>query len=151
MKLSDHLSAKFVTVELKSRSKDEAIRELAGLLKNSPDMADFERYLADVFAREKQASTGIGRGAAIPHARTDAVRDFVVAVGRAAEGIEFNAIDGEPVRVMVLMGTPTAKVNTYLKLLAHLSHLFKTNGFIDSLLDAPDSAAIVDLFRAHDR
>jgi len=151
MKLSDHLTAKFATVELKSRTKDEAIRELAGLLRESPDMADFDAYLADVFAREKQASTGIGRGAAIPHARTDAVKDFVVAVGRAAEGIEFNSIDGKPVRVMVLMGTPTAKVNTYLKLLAHLSHLFKTNGFIDSLIDAPDGAAMVELFRAHDR
>ena len=151
MKLSDHLSEKFVAVKLASRTKDEAIRELAGLLRASPEVTDFEKYLADVFAREAQASTGVGRGAAIPHARTDAVRDFVVAVGRAPEGIEFAAIDGRPVRTIVLMGTPKTKVNLYLKLLAHLSHLIKTNGFLDSLLAAPDAAAVVELFRSHER
>jgi len=151
MRLSDHLEERFVNIELASRTKDEAIRELAGRLKDSPDMLDFDLYLKDVFEREKQASTGIGRGAAIPHARTEAVREFVVAVGRAAEGIEFGSIDGKPVRTIVLMGTPKAKVKTYLKLLAHLSHLIKTNGFLDRLLEAPDGSAVVELFKSHER
>ncbi len=150
MRLSDHLEERFVNIELVSRTKEDAINELAGLLKDSPEMLDFDLYVKDVFDREKQASTGIGRGAAIPHARTEAVKDFVVAVGRAAEGIDFGSIDGKPVHSIVLMGTPKAKVKTYLKLLAHLSHLFKTNGFLDKLLDAPDTAAIVELFKAHE-
>jgi mannitol/fructose-specific phosphotransferase system IIA component (Ntr-type) len=150
MRLSDHLRERFVNVDLKSTDKDDAIRELAGLLRESPDMADFDLYVQDVFAREQQASTGIGRGAAIPHARTDAVSDFVVAVGRAAEGIDFGSIDGKPVRTIVLMGTPKAKVKTYLKLLAHLSHLIKTNGFLDALLEAPDAAAVVEIFKSHE-
>lgn len=151
MKLSDHLKADYVNLELQSTNKEDAIRELAGLLKGSPDVANFDRYLADVFAREKEASTGIGRGAAIPHARTEAVKDFVVAVGRTAGPIEFSSIDGQPVRVIVLMGTPRAKVNLYLKLLAHLSHLMKTNGFLEALLSCPDAGALVDLFKSHER
>ncbi len=150
MKLSDHLEERFVTLELKSRDKDQAIRELAETLRESADMSDFETYVRDVFEREKQASTGIGRGAAIPHARTDAVKDFVVAVGRAPEGIDFGSIDGKPVRVIILMGTPKAKVKTYLKLLAHLSHLIKTNGFLDGLISAADAAAVVGLFQSHE-
>jgi mannitol/fructose-specific phosphotransferase system IIA component (Ntr-type) len=150
MRLSDHLEGRYVKTELQSRTKEEAIRELAGLLKDSPDMLDFDLYLKDVFEREKQASTGIGRSAAIPHARTKAVKDFVVAVGRAAEGIEFSSIDGHPVRIIVLMGTPKDKVKTYLKLLAHLSHLVKTNGFLDALLEAPGTAEVVELFRSHE-
>jgi fructose-specific phosphotransferase system IIA component len=150
MKLSDHLEERFVTLELKSRNKEEAIRELAETLRESADMSDFEMYVRDVFEREKQASTGIGRGAAIPHARTDAVKDFVVAVGRVPEGIDFGSIDGKPVRVIILMGTPKAKVKTYLKLLAHLSHLIKTNGFLDGLASAADAAAVVGLFRSHE-
>ena len=150
MRLSDHLSVDFVSMKLTSATKEEAIRELAGLLGSSPSVVDFDRYLADVFAREKQASTGIGRGAAIPHARTEAVSDFVVAVGRAPGGIEFGSIDGSPVNTIVLMGTPQAKVGLYLKLLAHLSHLMKTNGFLDALRDAPDAAAVIELFKAHE-
>ncbi len=151
MKLSDHLSERFVAMELSSTTKEEAVRELAERLRDNPSVADFGRYLADVFAREEQASTGIGRGAAIPHARTDAVTDFVVAVGRTAEPIEFGSIDGAPVSTIVLMGTPKTKVKLYLKLLAHLSHLIKTNGFLDALLDAADAAAVVALFKAHER
>jgi mannitol/fructose-specific phosphotransferase system IIA component (Ntr-type) len=150
MRLSDHLEERFVNMELQSSTKEEAVRELAGLLKHSPNMLNFDLYVKDVFDREGQASTGIGRGAAIPHARTEAVEEFVVAVGRSASGIDFGSIDGKPVRTIILMGTPKAKVKTYLKLLAHLSHLIKTNGFLDALLDAPDAAALVELFKSHE-
>ncbi len=150
MKLSDHLSVEFVSMKLASTTKQEAVRELAELLRGSPSVVDFDKYLTDVFAREEQASTGIGRGAAIPHARTEAVSDFVVAVGRTAEPLDFGSIDGSPVNTIVLMGTPQAKVSMYLKLLAHLSHLIKTNGFLDALRDAPDAQAVVDLFKAHE-
>ena len=150
MKLSEHLEGRFVALELGSSTRDEAIRELAETLRDSSDMLDFDSYLADVFEREGEASTGIGRGAAIPHARTDAVKNFVVAVGRAPGGIDFGSVDGKPVKIIVLMGTPKAKVRLYLKLLAHLSHLIKTNGFLNALLAAPDAGAVVELFKSHE-
>lgn len=151
MRLSDYLDESFVVVDLKSAGKEDAIRELAEVLRASANVTDFDKYLAGVFEREAQASTGVGRGAAIPHARTDALKDFVVAVGRAAGGIDFDAVDGQPVNIIVLMGTPVAKVRSYLKVLAHISHLIKKEGFLASLLSAPDAKAIVEAFRANER
>ncbi len=151
MKLSEHLEACCVVLDLESKTRDEAINELAEMLRDNENIVDFDRYVADVFAREAEASTGLGRGAAIPHARSDALNDFVVAVGRSAEGLDFSSIDGEPAKIIVLMGTPKAKVRLYLKLLAHLSHLIKTNGFLGAILDAPDAEAVVEVFKSHER
>ncbi len=151
MKLSEHLDTRCVILDLKSTTRDDAIRELTEQLRDNENIVDFDKYVADVFAREAEASTGLGRGAAIPHARSDALKDFVVAVGRSAEGIDFSSIDGEPAKIIVLMGTPKAKVRLYLKLLAHLSHLIKTNGFLGAVLDAPDADAVVEVFRSHER
>jgi mannitol/fructose-specific phosphotransferase system IIA component (Ntr-type) len=150
MRFSDHLDTKFVNLALTSTTRDEAIGELAEILRSHPCVVDFEKYLADVFARERQASTGVGLGAAIPHARTDAVSDLVVAVGRTSGSIDFQSIDGKPVQVVLLLGTPQAKVKTYLRLLAHLSHLFKTNGFLPALLRAGSPEEVLQLFKEHE-
>ena len=150
MKLSDYLEEKYIIINLENTTKNEAIRELAEVLKSNPNIKDFDKYLDEVFVREEQASTGVGRGAAIPHARTDALSDFVVAVGRAPAGIDFDAVDGQPVKVIVLMGTPIAKVRSYLKVLAHISHLLKKDHFLESLLDAKDAAAIMGVFQENE-
>jgi len=65
MRLSDHLDERFVSLELKGASRDEAISELAELLEGNPDVMDSEKYLADILAREEEASTDLGRGAAM--------------------------------------------------------------------------------------
>ena len=147
MNLSDHISEDVVCLDIKSTVRDEAITELAELLKASPYISDCDAYLKDVFVREQLGTTGIGKGVAIPHARTDTVKDFVVAVGRSNEGVDFQAIDGQPVKLIILMGTPLGKVGEYLKILAHLSYLLKRGGFVESLMRAVNKAMVVELFR----
>ena len=147
MRLSDNISEAVVCLNMKGLAKDEAIRELAELLRASPQVRDFDVYLKDVFAREQMGTTGIGEAVAIPHARTDAVTDFVIAIGRSSKGIDFSAVDGAPVKLIVMMGTPLGQVGEYLKILAHLCYLLKRNGFIESLMQAPDRAAVAELFR----
>lgn len=144
---ADRLIPEYIRLDLKNRTKNEAISELSECLKPSADLLNYDQFLKDVFKREKEASTGIGNFVAIPHARTNSVRDFIVAIGRITPGIEFESVDGIPVEILILMGTPLEKVNLYLKLLAHLSHLLKRPGFIDSLKTARDSQAVIDLFR----
>jgi len=148
--LCDYLSEEFVCLDLPAETKEEAIRHLAQMLKGNGNIIDFDGFLDDVFKREEQATTGIGNGVAIPHARTETVKDFVVAVGRAKNGIDFEAVDAKPVNLIILMGTPVAKVQSYLKLLAHLSLLLKGEGFVENLLAAPDAASIVELFRCRE-
>jgi len=133
-------------LDLKSDTKEEIIKELAQCIKNHKNLLNLHNFLRDVFKREADTSTGVGDGIAIPHARTDAVNDIVVAVGRTKTGCDFKSQDGKPVEMLILMGTPIEKVSLYLKLLAHLSYLLKKPGFIDGLKSATVPEDIIDLF-----
>lgn len=148
MRISDYLKEKRILLNLKARAKEESIKEIAASLKDSKDVVDFKSFLKDVFAREKLGTTGVGSEIAIPHARTDAVEDFVIAFGRSQEGVEFNSLDGKPVRLIFLMGTPKEeKLNSYLKILARLTRLLKEKSFRNLLLRASKPKEILDGFK----
>jgi len=142
----ERLSPEYIMLDLKSDTKEEIIKELAQCIENHKNLLNLQNFLRDVFKREADTSTGVGDGIAIPHARTDAVDDIVVAVGRTKTGCDFKSQDGKPVEVLILMGTPIEKVSLYLKLLAHLSYLLKKPGFIDGLKSAAMPEDIIDLF-----
>ena len=150
MKLSDHISEDVVCMDIKSSVKDESIREVAELLTASQYVKDFDTYLQDVFGREQLGTTGIGAGVAIPHARTDAVSDFVIAIGRSFSGIDFAAVDNAAVNLVILMGTPPRQAGDYLKVLARLCYMLKRKGFVDSIMQAPSKQAVVELFRSNE-
>jgi len=147
MKVVDFLTKDKILLDIKSKTKEEAIKEVASLLKSSKRIRDYEQFLKDIFERESLNTTGIGNAVAIPHARTDAVSDFVMAYGRAGEGIEFDSLDSKPVKFIFLMGTPKNKgLNDYLQLLAHLTRLLNKNDFQQALLKAGGPEEVVRLF-----
>lgn len=149
MKLLDYLKNETICVNLKSHKKDEVISELAESLRNHSAMGDFDEFLRAVSAREMDSTTGIGDGVGIPHARTDSVNDFVAAVG-ISSGIDFKAIDGKPVKLVILMGVPAHRIKSYLQLLAHLSVLLKQQGFIKRLTEAPDAETVMKTFAEYE-
>jgi len=149
MKVSPFLKEERIILELKAKTKEEAIKEIAYLLKNAPEITNFDGFLNDIFEREKIGSTGIGKEIAIPHARTDNVKEFVIAIGRCKEGIEFQAIDKKPVKLIFLMGTPKEEgLDEYLKILAHLTRLIDKDSFRSSLFSAKTAKEIIDIFRS---
>lgn len=148
MRISDYLKEKRILLNLKARYKEESIKEIAALLKDSKDIVNFRTFLSDVFEREKAGTTGIGNGLAIPHARTDAVKDFVIAFGRSQEGVEFKSLDGNLAKLIFLMGTPKEKgLSAYLKLLAQLTKILKNADFRESLLKASSPKEILNEFK----
>ncbi|MBU4306141.1 MAG: PTS sugar transporter subunit IIA [Candidatus Omnitrophica bacterium] len=148
MNIGDYLKENRIILALKSKTKDEAIREIGECLKGSPDIVDFDGFLNGVFEREKLASTGIGQEVAIPHARTSLVKDFVIALGRSESGVEFNSVDAKPARLIFLMATPEDKgLNKYLKVLARLSRLLQKESFREALLKADSPRAIISGFQ----
>ena len=114
-----------VTVSLNLAAPDapSAIRTLANLLNHSPGVLDVQRLLADILAREALTPTFLGSGLALPHARTDAVTERVLSVGRSAEGVPFGP-SGERANLVVLIGCPKHEIKAYLdtnrQLLNHL-------------------------------
>ena len=147
MDVRDYIQKKLVNLNLLSGEKEDAIREIARLIQNTQEVVNFERFLEDVFEREKLGTTGIGDEIAIPHARTDAVNRLVIAIGRSTNGVEFESLDGRKVKLLFLMGTPKGSVSHYLKMLAQLTRLLKREPFREKLLEAKDGETVVKLFR----
>lgn len=144
MKLTDHLTSSLIKVPLAATEKTAAITELVDLLSAEGRCAARDALLSAVLTRENQRSTGIGRGFAIPHAKSDAVDRLVVALGRTAEPIEFKAIDGQPVRLIALLASPISATSMHIQALAKLSRLVTNGGILNQLLAAPTAD---DFFR----
>ena len=143
MKVSDYLREDFCILNLKAQNKDEAVREIAGKLSSSRKIVDTEKFIGDVLERESLGSTGIGNNIAIPHARTQAVKGFVIGFGRSSSGVDFNALDGAKVNLVFLMGADPAELNLYLRILAELSKLLMNKSFRDALILAQDAAEVI--------
>jgi fructose-specific phosphotransferase system IIA component len=124
----------------------EAIKELAEVLRGAEEVRDFDAFVNDIFEREKDGTTGIGNRVAAPHARTDAVNRFVIAIGKSDEGVDFESIDGEPVKILFLMGTPKSPLGDYLKMLAHLMRLLKERDFVENLIGAQSASEMISCF-----
>ncbi len=141
------LSSSHILVDLQSKRNFDAIRELAGVLREDQAIEDPKRFLANLIRREKQGSTGIGKGVAVPHVHEDSISRQVLAVGISLEGIEFSAIDGEPVHIIALLATPKRHHKQHMELLAALSRLLQHQEVRASLLNAPDAAKVMEIFK----
>jgi fructose-specific phosphotransferase system IIA component len=147
MKISEYLKKETCTMDLKASKKDDAIREIATQISLTGKVKDIDRFIKDVLERESLGSTGIGHKVAIPHARTDSTEGFVIGFGRSMSGIDFAALDDEPVSCIFLMGANTAELNLYLRLLAELSKLLMQSSFRRALLEAKTSDDVIAAFK----
>ena len=145
--ISQYLRSELINLDLKASTKEEAIRNLGELLRGNSDITDFDQFISDVFEREGLGTTGIGFSLALPHARSKAVKSFVIAIGRLNDGIDFKSLDGEPVKLILLMGTPKDDLGNYLKTLAQLSRLLKKEQFCKSLITAQSPDDVCALFK----
>ena len=147
MNISKYLKEERICLNLEAVEKKAAIRELAGFIHVAKEVTNYKSFLKDVFEREKVGTTGIGDGIAIPHARTDAVSEFVIAFGKSTKGVEFQSLDSKPVKLVFLMGAPKQNINGYLMILARLTRLLKKFEFRKSLMEASDAKEIIEIFR----
>jgi len=127
MKLSSFTSTKLIDLNLAAGDKNSVISSMVEILTRSPNLTKGELFLRDVLAREELVTTGVGYGVAFPHAKSEAVKNVVFAFGRTVDGVDFGALDGEPVRLVFLIGAPRHQEpsRVYLNLMARLSFLMK--------------------------
>lgn len=143
MAVSEYLKKENCILDLSSGNKKGVISEIANELKQTKKIKDSSKFIEDVLKREKLGSTGIGNNVAIPHARTEAVKDVVVGFGKSKQGIDFKALDGEKVNLVFLMGANPKQLNLYLRILAEISKLLMNSGFRQSLLAAESAERII--------
>ena len=141
------LDSSNVLVGLKAQRNFDAIRELASVLEDDGAVRDQKSFLSDLIRREQQASTGIGKGVAVPHAHEDGIVRQLLAIGISRGGIDFASPDGQPVHIVALLATPRKHQKQHMELLAALSRLLQHQGVRESLIQAVDAAEVVDIFK----
>lgn len=146
MKVSELLKPEFIISDLKSDSKEDLIKELIDLFKNDPRVEDLDKVKSAVLDREKIMSTGVGKGFAIPHGKTNAVTEIIAAFGRIKDGIDYNSLDGQPVNLVFLLVGKDNLISTHIKLLSRISRLMNKDDFRKRLLEAESSEEIIKLF-----
>ena len=147
MRITDLLDSKSICLEGTPGSKNEALDQMVDLMARSGKINDLEAYRRQVYLREEESTTGIGDGIAIPHGKCDAVTRPGLAAMVVREGVEFDALDGEPVNLIFLIAAPNTEDNVHLDVLSKLSVLLMDEKFVEDLKNAKtvdDFLQIVD-------
>jgi fructose-specific phosphotransferase system IIA component len=131
--LSDILDPRCVVLELSGRKKRAVIEELVGTLEAAGKVTNARRLTSELLEREKLTSTAIGHGVAVPHKLSEEVPQTAFAVGRASDGVKFDAPDNEPVTLVFLLVGPAGAHGTHLRLLSRLSRYLHDPAFRDAL------------------
>ncbi len=133
-------------LDFAAKSETDAINEVAALLAEAPGVLDFEQFRSELFSREKLSPTSLGSGVAFPHARTAAVTEIVMAIGRSREGVFFERCS-EKIHLIFVIGTPKESVREYLGLLASLAALLRQSAVREKLMQAETEADFVSALR----
>lgn len=145
--IADYIKVDTINLDLESENKNAVIRELYDNLKKTDLIKDEEKGISDIFAREEMGSTGIGKGVALPHAKTEAVDELIITFGISRNGITYDSLDNEKVNIFFMFLCPKDKTQEYLKVLARISRLIKGKKFIENLLKAASNKEVVEIIK----
>jgi mannitol/fructose-specific phosphotransferase system IIA component (Ntr-type) len=144
MNLGDILTSKQIVPELKAANRWEAIEELIGVLvecgRVKPEHK--EAITAVVKKREVSMSTGIGFGIGIPHASTDLITEVTAAFGRSRTGVDFDALDNQPVHLVNLFLVPQGQFQKHLHTLASIAKVLRNDEFHKAIMAAPNAESM---------
>lgn len=147
MNFENVIKSETIQLELNGTNKQEVLEELTDLLVKSGAINDREGFLKDVFERESVSSTGIGGYVAIPHGKSKSVKTTSIAMGRTKEGIEWESLDGLPVRFIILFAvTEEDKNTTHIKLLSKIAGTLADEDVCKELLTVKSTEDIVRIF-----
>lgn len=151
IKIIDFLPVNCISLDLKSTSKIEILEELVNLISNSENIKDKEECFDALLCRETLGSTGIGRGIAIPHAKTNGAKDLTLGLGISREGIEFDSMDLNKVNIFFIFASPFNKGDLYLNLLSRISRLVRNDSVKTKVLDAKTAEEIIEILKEEDK
>src|SRR6478736_1150408 len=144
MELADILTKDQILTDLQAADRWQAIDELINnLVATGKIQAEHQAAIAEVVKkREKSMSTGIGFGIGIPHASTNLIPEVVGALGRSKKGINFDALDNQPVNLVMLFLVPQGQFQKHLHTLANIAKILHKTEFRQALEEAPDAQAM---------
>ncbi|MEH7653268.1 PTS fructose transporter subunit IIABC [Bacillus safensis] len=151
MKITELLTKHTIKLQLDSQQKEAVIEELVTVLDTAGKLNDKEGYKEAVINREKQSSTGIGEGIAIPHAKTASVKEPAIAFGRSTAGVDYESLDAQPSHLVFMIAATEGANNTHLEALSRLSTLLMREEIRKQLLEAATEDEIIEIINTHDQ
>lgn len=153
MNLIEVLRNECVVANADCSSRDELLTLAAKSAKQCPVLSNIDEavILQGLKEREELSTTGFGNGIAIPHCRLDGVEDFVVGIISTPAGVEFDAMDGEAVKLFVYIVAPSSRSNVHIKVLSAISQVLNVPGHVEEMLRAPNAEVLTENFLRHVR
>jgi fructose-specific phosphotransferase system IIA component len=153
MKLLDFVVREAIVVDLQATGKEEAIREMVGSLHRAGRLADgdTESVIRAILSREELGSTGIGQGVAVPHTRHPTLQRLIGTVALSRRGVDFAALDGEPVDIFFLLVSPQNQPGDHLRALENISRHLKDERFVNYLRQAQTRENVIEVLEEADQ
>ena len=153
MKLLDFVVRDAIVVDLQAAGKEEAIREMVGSLHKAGRLGDndMESVIRAILSREELGSTGIGQGVAVPHTRHPTLQKLIGTVALSRRGVDFAALDGEPVDIFFLLVSPQNQPGDHLRALENISRHLKDERFVNFLRQSRTRENVIDVLEEADQ
>lgn len=146
MRITDVLDESRIDLNLKAKSKDEVLQKVVDLFDKSGVLYDKTQFLKDVYFRESEGPTGMGDGFCIPHGKSDAVKKTSIAVCRCENEVTWESLDGNPIRVIVMMAVRNADKSELVSLLSQVAIALCDESVVDKLFKTQNAKEVIALF-----
>jgi fructose-specific phosphotransferase system IIA component len=150
MNLLDIITLDCIRAPMVAKDKRGVIDELVDVLADLKKVGDPKALKDAVWTREQTRTTGIGHGLAIPHGKCPGITGLAMAIGKPATPMDFQAIDGQPVKLIVLLASPPDRTSDHIQALAKISRLMTMDDFRNRIYAAASSAEIYDLLKSQE-
>ena len=147
MSLIDLVKEDVVKVPLEATDKPGVMRELVQILVDAGQITDFDTVLQALHEREEKGSTGLEKGFAVPHCKTPAACRLKFAMGIAPQGIDFDAMDGQPSKLFFLLVAAPDQAGPHVEALSEIAKLARSNAFCKALIAAETPQEVVELIQ----
>lgn len=147
MSLAEYVVPNAVLCDMDVADKEDALRQLVDALVAAKafSKAKGATVINAIIARERKATTGIGNGVGIPHARSDVTKNIVMAIGKVRSGLDFGAVDGERVRVILLLVSPESRQEEHLRVMRRIVQIVRDPYQCKRLLGCSTPDSFMDL------
>jgi fructose-specific phosphotransferase system IIA component len=145
MKISEILSNETIMTRIEIEDKDSLLNKMCEMINQTGKIKDIKTAQKEIFNREGIMSTGVGKGIALPHAKTQTVDESIGALVTLKSPIDYQSLDGNPVNIVFMLLGTESNVGQHLKLLSQISRIMNNDSFRNEILESQNGNEILDI------